>query len=181
MLKKTITYTDFNDEEVSEDFFFHLSKAELIELEMSREGGLSESLQRIVDAEDGKAIVAEFKNIILSSYGQKSVDGKRFIKNSTLREEFESSEAYSVLFMELVMDADAATDFVNGVIPQGMIEEATRVTALAPVPPPEPEVVTRAQMMEMSQEELENLNVRLGAGEARISPERPEVKPEPSA
>ena len=87
MLKKTITYEDFNGEEVSEDFFFHLSKAELVELELSHEGGLSESLQRIVAAQDGKSIIAEFKNILLTSYGQKSADGKRFIKNQQLREE----------------------------------------------------------------------------------------------
>ena len=70
MLKKTITYEDFNGDTVSEDFFFHLSKAELVELELSHEGGLSEALKRIVEAEDGKGIIAEFKNIILSSYGQ---------------------------------------------------------------------------------------------------------------
>jgi hypothetical protein len=123
VLKKTITYTDFNEEEVSEDFFFHLSKAELVELELSHEGGLSAALERIVAAEDGKSIIAEFKNIILGSYGQKSLDGRRFVKNAQLREEFESSEAYSVLFMELVTNTDAAIEFVNGIIPQGMEEE----------------------------------------------------------
>ena len=81
MLKKTITYEDFNGDKVSEDFFFHLSKAELVELELSHKGGLSEALKRIVESEDGKAIIAEFKNIILSSYGQRSDDGKRFVKN----------------------------------------------------------------------------------------------------
>ena len=99
MLKKTITYEDFNGEERSEDFFFHLSKAELVELEMSHQGGLSEALKRIVAAEDAKSIIAEFKNIILSAYGQRSEDGRRFTKNQTLRDEFESTEAYSVLFM----------------------------------------------------------------------------------
>lgn len=175
MLKKTITYTDFNDEEVSEDFFFHLSKAELVELEMSHEGGLSESLQKIVDAEDGKAIVAEFKNIILTSYGQKSPDGRRFVKNTALREEFESTEAYSTLFMELVTDADAAAEFMNGIVPQ-MDDIATKVTALSPVPPPPPEppteieVISRAQMMETSPEELTALMERVKKGEVRIDP-----------
>jgi hypothetical protein len=139
VLKKTITYTDFNGEEVSEDFFFHLSKAELVELELSHPGGMSAALERIVASEDGKSIIAEFKNIILGSYGQKSLDGRRFIKNAQLREEFESSEAYSTLFMELVMDAGAAAEFINGIIPQGMVEEAARVTALASVPEPAPE------------------------------------------
>ncbi len=80
MLKRTITYTNFNDEEVSEDFFFHLSKAELVELEMSHKGGLSEMLERIIADEDGKTIIEEFKNVIMKSYGKKSPDGKRFIK-----------------------------------------------------------------------------------------------------
>jgi hypothetical protein len=175
VLKKTITYTDFNDEEVSEDFFFHLSQAELIELEVSRTGGFIESLQRIIDAEDNASLVAEFQNIILKSYGQRSVDGKRFVKNEAVIEEFKSTAAYSALFMELVTNTDAAAEFVNGIIPKGMAEEAAKVTALAaapepePEPAPEPEVVTRAQMMEMSQEELEQLNARFASGEAKLS------------
>lgn len=139
MLKKTITYEDFNGETVSEDFFFHLSKAELVELEMSHDGGMAEAMQRIVNAEDGKAIVAEFKNIILGSYGKKSPDGRRFVKNQQIREEFESSEAYSTLFMELVTNAETASEFMNGIIPQGMAEEAAKVTALQAAPDPEPE------------------------------------------
>ena len=106
MLKKTITYQDFNGDEVSEDFFFHLSKAELVEMELSHEDGLSEALQRIIAAQDGKGIITEFKNIILGAYGKRSSDGKRFVKNATIREEFESSEAYSTLFMELVTNTE---------------------------------------------------------------------------
>jgi hypothetical protein len=132
LLKKTITYTDFNDEEVSEDFFFHLSQAELIELEMSQEGGFSEALKRIIAAEDGKSIIKEFKNIILGSYGKRSPDGKRFIKNQAIREEFESSEAYSTLFMELVTNAEAAVAFINGVIPAKMMEEARKLAVVEP-------------------------------------------------
>lgn len=181
MLKKTITYTDFNDEEVSEDFFFHLSKAEIVELEMSHQGGLSAALERIVATEDGKAIIAEFKNIILTSYGQKSLDGKRFVKNAALREEFESSEAYSTLFMELVMDAEVAAEFVNGIIPKGMVEEATKVTGLSPVPSPEPELVTRAEMMKMPEEELKILGERLGRGEVKLDPNLHDAPPDPSA
>jgi len=173
VLKKTITYKDFNDEEVSEDFFFHLSKAELVELEMSHQGGLSEALKRIVAAEDGKSIIAEFKNIILGAYGKKSEDGRRFIKNQDLRDEFESSEAYSVLFMELVTQTDKAVEFINGVIPEGMAEEAAKIVeqqpALKPVETPEPEIVTKAQMQAMSQEELRQLGTRLASGEAKLA------------
>jgi len=180
VLKKTITYEDFNGEEVSEDFFFHLSKAELVELELSHEGGLSESLQRIVAAQDGKSIIAEFKNILLTSYGQKSADGKRFIKNQQLREEFESTEAYSTLFIELVTNADAAVEFINGVIPTGMAEEAAKVAAVdlkvveevavLPQPPkPDAEVVTRAQAAQMSIEDFKIFSERLARGEVTLA------------
>jgi hypothetical protein len=128
VLKKTIKYKDFNGEEVSEDFLFNLSKAELVELEASHEDGLAEAMTRIVDANDNKAIVAEFKKIILLAYGKKSADGKRFIKNQTLRDEFESTEAYSTLFMELLTDTDAAIVFMNGIIPEGLVEDAEKLT-----------------------------------------------------
>lgn len=176
MLKKTITYTDFNDEEVSEDFFFHLSKAELVELEMSHKGGLEAAIKRIAEAEDGKAIVAEFKNIILSSYGQRSEDGRRFVKNQALRDEFESTEAYSTLFMELVTDADKAAEFVRGVIPQDLAEEAAKVAAAPPVLVPEPpsevkevRVLTRAELLAMSSEEIEKVNEQIASGAVKVS------------
>lgn len=117
MLKKTITYTDYNDVERTEDFFFNLSKAEIMEMEMSTAGGFAESIQRIVAAQDAPAIIQTFKDLILKAYGIKSPDGKRFIKNQALRDEFEQTEAYSILFMELATDADKASEFVNGITP----------------------------------------------------------------
>lgn len=170
MLKKTITYNDFNGDGVSEEYFFHLSKAELVEMELSHQGGLSEALQRIIAAEDGKGIVAEFKNIILSAYGKRSEDGKRFVKNATIREEFESSEAYSTLFMELVTDTDAAVEFINGIIPQGMAEEAAKITGadLEVVKPPKPVVVTRKELENMNRDDLAKLGPRVAAGEIVI-------------
>lgn len=172
MLKKTITYTDFNDEEVTEDHYFHLSKAELVELEMSHEGGLSAALEKIVAAEDGKSIIAEFKNIILSSYGKRSEDGRRFIKNQALRDEFESTEAYSTLFMELVTNAEAAAEFVSGVIPQDMAEEAAKLAStppvLAPAPVPEVREITRADVEKMDREDFLDLQKCINAGEAKI-------------
>lgn len=140
MLKKTITWEDFNGEQVSEDFFFHLSKAELVELELSHEGGLEAAIKRIAAANDGKAIIAEFKNIILGAYGQRSPDGRRFIKNQAIRDEFESTEAYSTLFMELVTDAGKAAEFVRGVVPKDLAEEVAKVASLTPVPPETPQV-----------------------------------------
>jgi hypothetical protein len=174
VLKKTITYEDFNGDTVSEDFFFHLSKAELVELELSHEGGLSDSLKRIIETQDGKSIIAEFKNIILGAYGQRSMDGKRFIKNQQLREEFESTEAYSVLFMELVTNADSAVEFINGVIPSGMGEEAAKLTAVEdkPVeesvvdfPKPDLPVVTRDEISKMTPEEIDQFISKAIKGE----------------
>lgn len=117
MLKKTIKYTDFNGTEREEDFYFNLSKAEIMEMEMSTAGGFAEMLQNIVKAQDGPTIMKIFKDIILKAYGVKSPDGKRFIKSEELSTEFSQTEAYSVLFMELATDADAAGAFINGIIP----------------------------------------------------------------
>lgn len=118
MLKKTITYTDFNGMERSEDFYFNLTKAEVMEMEMSTVGGLSEMIQRIISAQDTPSIIKVFKDLVLKSYGEKSADGKRFIKTPEITEAFSQTEAYSVLFMELATDADAAAAFVNGIIPK---------------------------------------------------------------
>lgn len=117
MLKRTITYNDYNDNERTEDFYFNLSKAEIMELEMSTSGGLSETIQAIVAAQDAPSIIKIFKDLILKAYGRKSLDGKRFEKSPELSAEFSQTEAYSQLFMELATDADAAAKFVNGIIP----------------------------------------------------------------
>lgn len=126
MLKKTITYVDYNDNERTEDFYFNLTKAELMEMEMSTSGGLAEMIQRIVAEQDAPKIIAIFKELILKAYGQKSLDGKRFEKNDKIREEFSQTEAYSQLFMELATDADAAAKFVNGIVPADAAAQAAK-------------------------------------------------------
>lgn len=117
MLKKTFTYTDYNGVERTEDHYFNLSKAELMEMELSTTGGLAEMINKIVAAQDAPAIVKIFKELVLKAYGQKSADGRRFIKSKELADEFAQTEAYSQLFMELATDADAAAAFVNGIVP----------------------------------------------------------------
>lgn len=117
MLKKTVTYTDYNGVERTEDFYFNLSKAEAAEMELSVDGGLSQMLENIVKAKDNKQIITIFKEIILKSYGEKSQDGKRFIKSKEISEAFSQTEAYSELFMELALNEKAATEFINGVLP----------------------------------------------------------------
>ena len=120
MLKKTITYVDYNGSERTEDFYFNLSKAEIMEMEMSTSGGLAEMINRIVAAQDVPAIIKIFKDLILKAYGEKSPDGKKFVKSDAISTDFAQTEAYSQLFMELATDADAAAKFVNGIIPADM-------------------------------------------------------------
>lgn len=124
MLKKTITYKDFNDVERTEDFYFNLTEAELMEMELGVTGGMTEMIQRLVSTQDGPAIAKMFKDLVLKAYGQKSLDGKRFIKNDTLREEFEQTNAYSQLYMKLATDADEAAKFMKGIIPANLSEQA---------------------------------------------------------
>ena len=117
MLKKTITYTDYNDVQRTDDFYFNLTKAQLMEMEMGAVGGLSGMIEKIVSAKDAPAIIKVFKELVLKAYGEKSADGKRFIKSKEISDAFSQTEAYSQLFMELATDADAASKFVNGIAP----------------------------------------------------------------
>lgn len=118
MIKKTITYTDWNGLDRTEDFYFNLSRAEIAEMELSTAGGFAEMINKVVAAQDAPSIIKIFKDLILKSYGEKSADGKRFVKSPELSEAFAQTEAYSVLFMELATNADAAAVFINGIIPQ---------------------------------------------------------------
>lgn len=123
MLKETIKYTDYNGVERTEDFYFNLTKAEIMEMEMGTAGGMAEMITKIVNAQDAPAIIKIFKELILKAYGIKSADGKRFMKSEEISEEFAQSEAYSIFFMKLATDADAAAAFVNGIIPKDMAQQ----------------------------------------------------------
>lgn len=127
MLKKTITYTDYNGSERTEDFYFNLTKAEVMEMEMSTTGGLAEAIKKIVAAQDAPAIIKIFKDLVLRAYGEKSPDGKRFVKSDEISTAFAQTEAYSILFMELATDADAAAKFINGIVPADVAAEAAKV------------------------------------------------------
>lgn len=118
MLKETITYKDYNDVERTEDFYFNLTQAEIMEMEMGTVGGMAEMITKIVNAQDAPAIIKIFKELILKAYGERSADGRRFEKKGgALAEAFAETEAFSVLFMKLATDADAAARFVNGIVP----------------------------------------------------------------
>lgn len=117
MLKKTIKYVDFNGVERTEDFYFNLTKAEIAEMEMSRNGGLAKAIENIVQAQDVPRIIEIFKTLIQKSYGVKSPDGRRFIKNTEVLNDFIETDAYSILFMELSTNVDSASAFINNIIP----------------------------------------------------------------
>lgn len=118
MLKKTITYKDYNGNERTEDFYFNLTKAEITEMQLSTTGGLSEMISHLISAQDAPAIIKIFKDLILKAYGIKSADGRRFIKSEEISTEFAQTEAFSQLYMELAFDADAAAKFINAIVPQ---------------------------------------------------------------
>lgn len=129
MLKKTITYTDYNDVKRTEDFYFNLSKAELSEMELSVDGGYAEMAKKIAEAQNAPELVKLFKELILKAYGEKSADGRRFMKvdekGNPLSIAFSQTEAYSELFMELASDADAAAIFFKSVIPADLSKQVS--------------------------------------------------------
>ncbi len=123
MLKKTITYTDYDGVERTEDFYFNFTEAELMEWQLVTNGGLTSYVQKIVDAKDQPRLITLFKELLLKAYGIKSDDGRRFIKSDKISEEFSQNPAYSILYMELVTDDKVAADFVNGIIPAKLSEQ----------------------------------------------------------
>ena len=128
MLKKTITFTDYNGNERTETFYFNLNKSEIAKMEMGIKGGFAENVQRIVDAQDGPAIIEIFEDIIKKSFGVKTPDGRGFLKRASDLEDFMATEAYSQLYMELATDAKAAAEFINGIVPADMSKKANEIT-----------------------------------------------------
>lgn len=117
MLKKTITFKDYNDVERTEDHYFNLKKSELLELQLSVEGGLTQYIQKLVSQQDMPKLMELFKKIVKAAYGVKSDDGRRFMKSEEIFKEFEETEAYSELFMEISTDDKKAAEFFNAIIP----------------------------------------------------------------
>jgi hypothetical protein len=137
MLKRDITYEDFNGDTVTDTVYFNLSKPELMELQVEHKEGFAGMIQQIVKAEDTKALIKEFKSLILMSYGVKSPDGKRFTKSDELREDFSHTGAFQALFMELATDDKVAMQFVQGVLPRDMVvdfQKAVEAPEVTPTP-----------------------------------------------
>lgn len=133
MIKKTITYTDYEGNSRTEDFYFNLTKFELLELNLSEEGGLDKMLKKIIDSQDVAKIVDVLKEVILLAYGEKSADGRFFVKNrggQKLCEDFAQSPAFDELYFELAGDEKAAADFINGIIPKNLADEVAAQAAL---------------------------------------------------
>lgn len=123
MYIKTIEYKDYSGNQRKEDFYFNLNEAEIMEMELSKDGGFDQWITRIANAQNTPELIKLFKGLILMAYGEKSLDGKKFIKvdpvtGRRLSEEFEQTAAYPVLFMELATNTEAATEFINHIIPE---------------------------------------------------------------
>lgn len=122
MLKETIKYTDYNGVEREEDFYFHFTEAELTEMEMSVDGGFGSMLSGIIKSKSVPEAMKVFKSIILKAYGEKSPDGRRFIKSEELSTAFSQTEAYSELFMKLTQSEETMAAFVNGLLPDKVVK-----------------------------------------------------------
>ena len=166
MLKKTIKYQDFDGNDVTEDFYFNLNKAEIAEMELSMEGGWSEYLTRIVESKDGGEVMGAFKYLITTSVGRRSEDGRRFVKNQDIIDDFLQSNAYEAMFMEMITNTNAAVEFVTGVVPKDLAEgmNVDEVQAKVLEQPKEEDTrpawerenrdPTKKELQEMSPEEL---------------------------
>lgn len=122
MLKKVIKYMDYNGVEREEPFYFNLNKAELTELNLTKDGGLQNVIQRIIETRDQATLIGILKELVLKAYGEKSDDGKYFIKNDDIRQKFVCTEAYSNLYMELLADEQNTIKFIKGIIPADILE-----------------------------------------------------------
>lgn len=123
MFKKTVTYEDYKGNTRTEDFYFNLNKAELVELELSTKGGLTVMMDRIIAAQDNATLFKIFKDLVSKSYGVLSDDGRKFVKNQEVLDDFMQTEAYSIIFSELATNEEAAAEFFNNVIPQNLAKE----------------------------------------------------------
>ncbi len=118
MLKKDITYTDYNNVTRTKEFLFNLTKAEILELDARTPGGLQHKMKTLTEENNGDKIMTFFKDLLFRSYGEKSSDGQRFVKSEELSIAFSQTGAYDVLFVELVTDPEKAAKFFNGIIPE---------------------------------------------------------------
>lgn len=154
MLKKTITYEDLDENEITDIFYFNLNAPELGKLQNSREGGLMAYLQDMIQAEDGAALLGGFSTIITSAYGERSEDGKRLVKSPEISEAFTQTDAFSSLFEEFLTNPTSMAEFMEAIIPMKL---AKKLQAQAEVTKTEPREHTREELLRMPQEEFDAL------------------------
>jgi hypothetical protein len=193
LFRKLVTYDDFNGEETTDELFFHLTKAEIIDLEVGTqkgEGSLTASLQRIIDTKNGEEMYRTFKHLLEISHGEKSDDGRHFVKNAQTRERFLSSGAYSALIEEMLENTDVAIEFVLNILPKGLQDEAQKLANAEGRKATEerekfhgkPRLVTHQQLVETPSEEVPELSRQIATGEVEVVPNSaPEVSGSPSA
>lgn len=167
MLKKTIVYTDLNDEKRSEDFYFNFSIQELIDMELEVEGGMKAKLEAMVKAEDVRAMLGVLKDIVLRAIGKKTDDGKRFDKSETFRDDFYNSPAYGALLMELIGQPNVAAEFMNGLMPKELMQRVNEIQKAQGMPVTEqpagievakkPEEYTLPEIVAMSEENFDRI------------------------
>jgi hypothetical protein len=179
MLKKSITYKNLDREEVTEDFYFHLDEAKVIEIEMLEKGGLSQAIQGMIDAEDGESIIKHFRTIIERAIGKR--EGKRFISNDLIRSEFFDTGAYGAFMMEMLTDQEKTADFIKAVVPHDMVEKARQMALQEQMDiktndleRPAPRIVTKDELVAMPPEEFATMAEKFSSGEAILVPEREE-------
>lgn len=129
MIKKTVTYKDLNGKERTETFYFHYFESEIMDMEMSEEGGLAERIQRIIDAKDQASLLKVIKKFVIDAYGIKSDDGRRFNKSQEVKDAFVECPAYSKIYMELLTNDELAAEFVNKVVPEDMGAQLAEIVA----------------------------------------------------
>ena len=174
MIEIPIKYTDYRDREVTDVFTFNMTKLELVETEMDLEGGFEETAKRLSKTENGREAYHLFKDLLVSSYGRVSADGKRFEKSPEITKEFVDSPAMGELIISFIQDTDKAIEFFNGVFPKAMRDEVAKARnenkendvailgATGPTDEQEPEVkhfedFEDSELMQMNEEAFQAL------------------------
>lgn len=122
MLTKAITYTDYNGNKKTKNFYFNLTRTELAKMELTNKAGMEETIKQMINEDDREKIINLFETLVLGSVGEKSADGERFEKSDKIRQDFVNHPAYDILFMELISDSKSMSDFINAILPSDLAE-----------------------------------------------------------
>jgi hypothetical protein len=181
LLRKVIRYKNFNDEEVEEEFYFHLTKAELVEFQLSvnDEQGMYGHIERIVKEENRPELIKLFKSLLLLSYGKRSEDGRRFTKNEKLIEDFQATGAYSAALIDILSSTENAIEFYRGILPNDLTSEEAKEAGLEPKVTPlmavEKEKIYERDLIEMDREKMAEAMSRVAEGSAEIVRHGPQL------